>query len=370
MKFQAEQQKDPVRSRTKIRLMDGKQCVSSLVVYDLQMRVGESMVRIGGIGDVGTPPEHRKKGYAAKCLDYANGWMLKNDYDMALLFGIKDFYWRFGYATCMCNYDVTMRTVDAEAARRKFKSRLMKAGDVAAVTALSQEANTYRTGSIDRSAYGASPIQPGKGIDAPIVVVDARGKFAGYACFFSNRDVLQVQEIHALSMAALESLLPAIAEIAVKLRMHEIHFRIPPDLPVADLIARLGGTMTTTWPHESETMARIINLRTTMEKVAPTLDRRLEEAGMLHEIRPINIETEIGSCSLVPDGGVVEVAKIVRQGARIKLPQRRLAQLLMGYSTPEVLRLEKGASIPASLDPILNILFPRQIGFCWRRDMF
>ena len=61
------------------------------------MRIGECIVRFGGIAAVETRREHRLKGFASRVIDASNGHMAERGCDMGILFGIGDFSHRFGY---------------------------------------------------------------------------------------------------------------------------------------------------------------------------------------------------------------------------------------------------------------------------------
>ena len=75
----------------------GEQVVSHFGVWDYQMRIGLARVRTGGIGAVSTHGDYRKHGYMDKTARDAVEAMRAAGYDMSVLFGIWNFYDRFGY---------------------------------------------------------------------------------------------------------------------------------------------------------------------------------------------------------------------------------------------------------------------------------
>src|SRR5262249_3016322 len=99
-----------------VELLAEGEAVSSLEVINLVMRIGHCPVRMGGIGGVGTNDKHRNKGYARRVLEYSTQWMAENGFDCATLFGIGDFYDKFGYAACLPDGRVEVATRDAERA--------------------------------------------------------------------------------------------------------------------------------------------------------------------------------------------------------------------------------------------------------------
>ena len=81
---------------SRIGILNGR-IVTHWGVWDFRMRIGVARVRVGGIGVVATDARHRKRGLMNRTADNALGAMRSAGYDMSLLFGIDEFYHRFGY---------------------------------------------------------------------------------------------------------------------------------------------------------------------------------------------------------------------------------------------------------------------------------
>ena len=98
------------REGWKIEITDGDRSVSRLWISDLQMHIGRCPVRTGGIGGVGTDPEYRRRGLARRLLEAALELMEEEGFDASFLFGIQDFYHRFGFVTCMAEPRIHLDT--------------------------------------------------------------------------------------------------------------------------------------------------------------------------------------------------------------------------------------------------------------------
>ena len=83
-------------SASRIGLVDGR-IVTHYGVWDYQMRIGSARVRVGGIGVVATHGDYRGKGLMAKTTQACIDAMTQQGYDMTILFGIDNFYHKFGY---------------------------------------------------------------------------------------------------------------------------------------------------------------------------------------------------------------------------------------------------------------------------------
>jgi predicted N-acetyltransferase YhbS len=71
--------------------------VTHFGIWDYQMRVGSARVRVGGVGGVATDADYRKRGLMDRTARASMEAMRAQGYDVSLLFGIDDFYHRFGY---------------------------------------------------------------------------------------------------------------------------------------------------------------------------------------------------------------------------------------------------------------------------------
>jgi len=92
----------------RVSALRGDERVSWLHVVELDVHYGASKVRVGGVAGVYTPREHRGRGYSAATLRYAVQWMRERGYPLTALFGIPEYYHRFGYATFMGEHTVTL----------------------------------------------------------------------------------------------------------------------------------------------------------------------------------------------------------------------------------------------------------------------
>ncbi len=133
-------------------VVDGE-VASWLWVLDQPTRLLGQTVRMGGIGGVNTKESHRMKGYARRLLSDTVSYMTEQGYDVTMLFGIPDFYDKFGYMPCIPAYSVTLVTREAERAgeaAKGWKVRPMTEDDYAFVVRVSNAANADRSASLIR----------------------------------------------------------------------------------------------------------------------------------------------------------------------------------------------------------------------------
>jgi predicted acetyltransferase len=70
--------------------------VSGLSVVDQRVRVGSAGLKMAGIAGVWTVEDYRRQGYASRVMWSAIEEMKRRRYNVSILFGIEDFYHRYG----------------------------------------------------------------------------------------------------------------------------------------------------------------------------------------------------------------------------------------------------------------------------------
>src|SRR5215211_2455125 len=71
--------------------------VSRALIVPLLMRIGKAVVRMDGIGGVGTDEPFRRRGYSRRVMVAAVDAMRSGDAALSTLYGIQDFYPKFGF---------------------------------------------------------------------------------------------------------------------------------------------------------------------------------------------------------------------------------------------------------------------------------
>ena len=357
-------------------LLDGEH-VSGLTINDLQMHIGGAVVHMGGIGGVHTDQRHRLKGYSRRVCEYSNRYMYDRGYDISLLFGISDFYPKFGFVSCLASYKLTLTTRIVERALHRAgagktaKVRLGRLEDVTRVRALYNQEYARRTGSIQRTGrWRGFRMGSTWGSKTVTLVAAAGGRILAYAGVDDREDALTVFEV-AGDPRAYPALLRALTREAVAKRVESMAFLLPPDDRFSMYARRFGGTLTVNYPYTGAGMLRVINLATLFDKLCPELTARLEAAGFSGPQQTFLLRTDVGAVQVTAGEAGVRV-RPPRAGRRVvvEMPQHRLSQLLFGYRTVAGVAGEPGVRIPRALTGLLEVLFPLQWAHVSRADYF
>jgi predicted acetyltransferase len=432
---QAELRFTPVQGRVNVQVMLGEEEISRLSLHDLPLLIDGQVLRMGGIGGVQTRPEHRKHGYAQQLLSGAVRYMKDNGYDVAMLFGIANFYHRFGFITTLIESKITIPTRLAENAGKAStddSDRTLRAPrrirpydqarDLQAVLSIYSAKSGGQRGCLARQAEGWWGFRLGsvfgRGVDVKVLVEgepDAEHVVGYFALDQTDEDVI-VPEVEAVDGDGLKLILAHLAELAIERRLGQVTFFIHPESDMARLLRFFGADVSITYNFDRGSMARVINLESTLQKLSPVLGLRLasalgpREAGNARLVIAIwdansarpdlaaatwsPAKAEAGAAAaagLRPQAVLIQAASdglkitglaqdetrevlALREAAAgvpvLALPQELFTQLLFGYHPAADILSEPSVRVTPRLTPVIEALFPAGMPYMTRVDRF
>ena len=123
---------------------DDEPNVSSLWLGKYQMRYGVSVLRVGGIGGVATDEVYRHQGFARRIMEESSTWMNSQDFDVAMLFGIPNFYHKFGYATVLPETWIDIEVQDVHNANLEYQIRTFEMANLPEILEIYHSNNADR----------------------------------------------------------------------------------------------------------------------------------------------------------------------------------------------------------------------------------
>lgn len=346
---------------------DGKH-VSDLQVLDRQMWLGAGKLRVGCIGGVGTTERARNRGLARRVLSATVDWMAGR-YDLSMLFGIPDFYGRFGYATCIPEHRATLALRDIEEAQKLLPSRPYVPEDRPRLRTLHRERYAGSVGAFDRDAPWFDPQRraSGHGKRPTLRMIQGTdGRSEGYLVLDDTPQQATVAEVVGRSPAAYETALALIAEAIRGRGLAAADLHLPQDDPFVVYTRKYGLSGNVQYLRERGGMMRICDLKSTFERLLPELGGRLptEAAGLY-------LETDIGAVGLQRvDGRIVLVDHWECGLPRLTMPQRLLVTLLMGYRGAGEVLSDPLCRADAGAREAVAALFPLRSPFVPGPDRF
>lgn len=371
------------QGQTRIEAVLQGKTVSWLTVIHLKLRIGTAQVSMGGIGGVGTESAFRRKGYSRMCLDQSIETMRELGLETSVLFGIADFYPKWGFASAIAEPVLTISTRAAEESRPTPGQRIEKFDPERHTPALlelyaannrERSASLVRPGPIIRDGLRHwVPFQKGSSWEMPVeafVVLDQEGSVRGYAAHDDRPEAVVVVEAGYADPDVFPTIVAELASRAVQKRAGQITFHVPIDHPLAAYLHRHNSLHQVRYNKNSNGMARIIKLYETLRACAPDLARRMKNGPSLTRHFPLGIKTDIGSVTLQSVKGNIRARPGLSARTVLEISQAALTQLLLGYRGLEDLAGAQEVRLPAPMLKILNPLFPAGFPYMWEADRF
>ena len=353
---------------------EDEQDVSRLWLNEYRMRFGTTQLRMGGIAGVGTNEEHRNKGLARRVMDDSTAMMIDNGFDVAMLFGIPNFYPEFGYATVLPETWVELDTEAAEAAASTYQIRKFEVGDVPKILDLYAANNAERAGTPVRDETRWKEFKMGSdfGVVAdPFVVLNEVGEVIGYFVCDDTEENCILCDIGFQDRTIFETIVRFLADRAKRIGAAQIECSMPADHPFAIFCRRYGCRTNTHNPKDRGGMMRIINQSSTLKGVTGELEKRLRRSAHLSQWSgKILISTELGQDCLGIDRGRVAHTQSKANAFYLEIPQDKLIQLMMGRRSIEDLAIDPDVSVTGGIIPVLETLFPLGYPHVWWPDRF
>jgi Acetyltransferase (GNAT) domain len=393
--------------------LDGKK-VSRTVIIPMLMRIGEAVVRMDGIGGVETEEEFRNRGYMRRVMDTCVDIMKSGDGAISTLFGIDDFYPKFGYATAGPENTVRLPLPEDTTEITPFPAgwsvRPFTLDDLPAVMRLYHQNTKNATAALRRHEEEDEPewakqfaskswrstrigtrawnklrnVLSPESKDACRVLIDPAGDIAGYAWLglienwwmFVRREEFpnsfHITEVFARDPDAADAIVVSCQLWAKEAEgsYDNVDLAIPPEGPVAMAAMYEGGTVLHVNVRRGDFMSRTLNTSRLIRQMQPEFSARIRASGLTSCSR-LTFVTDEGEESIFisPDGVTAESGTGERQMA-VEIPQDTLGRLCLGaFETSDLL-----ARLPNRPDQqateILEVLFPKRTPHIYSMDRF
>jgi hypothetical protein len=349
----------------RVGFVDGRM-VTHFGIWDYQMRIGGVGVRCGGVGLVATHGDFRKRGLmdaTAKASMHAMGEL---GYDMSVLFGIDNYYDRFGFTRawggCICTVeaaDVPQGTVKGPLVRFTYANR-------PDIDDLCNRCNAGLTGTAIRPTYRRHYLKEFTGYAWP-----RGGGAEGYVIVKRDGATLEVID-HAGEPSAV---LTALGRLAAKMSCSQLRFiHLHRRSGLCKLI-RMGNCHFQTKLRKcGGAMVTVVNLATTISKLAGEFSKRLGASHLAHwrgqlliqgREQRIVLNIDRGRVSIPPAAGATrgQCKNAIRGGDEI-------AQLLIGADEPEAIFEASGTKVSGEGVELAKIILRAQDPMLGRWDGF
>jgi len=337
--------------------------VTHFGVWDYQMRIGVARVRAGGIGMVGTDADYRQRGLMERTAQASVEAMRDLGYDLSILFGIENFYDRFGYVRAWSETTWTVRVADLPAARPGVRVRRFVPFWRADIDAIYNRDNAAMTGTAVRPTYRRCMYpRPMEGYRW----TDARGRTAGYVVVLRRGVQVECGEVGG----DIEQALRVLAKLARRRCCQEVQFSGFSESHRLIRRLREGACRAETrYLRAGGAMVATINLASTLHKMVPELERRLAASHLRRWGGSLLVAGRRERVTLRVDRSRIKVEE-GRAAEHAICGGPRIAQLLIGTDDPAAIIDAAGMKTTGEARRIAEVLFPNQHPQLSLRDRF
>lgn len=368
---------------TRVELWHDGRAVSRCWIVSQRIRIGCAAVRMDGIGGVGTDGDHRGRGFARRVLEAALRRMNQGDAGLTMLYGIPDFYERFGYATAGPEYAISVDVDARERLPSGWSCRPAVLDDMPSLMRVYEAATALSVGVAVRTersyawrALTSRLAEPGD--PECVVAIDGSGQIRGYVRLgagFWAVDVLQrdvqservIAEAMAVDAGAAEAVLSECVMLCAACSpTAEAGVRVliptPHEGPLYAAAMLRSARLVRTYQRSGGSMARALNVGRLLADLTPELTRRLKESR-IRLARPLVVTTEQesvrlrtsaeGVCAEADDGESEPVDAW-------RVSQANLARLALGALPPELVTEPCPNPCSARVRRLVAALFPER----------
>ena len=353
---------------SRIGTMDGD-VVTHAGIYDLSMRIGSATVRTGGFNLPTVHPQYRDEGIYAETIQAALDAMYAHGYDMSCTRTEPlDRFANFGYVLAWPDQETYF--IDTEhlpEAAPEIELEEVHVNVIHGRRDLAELHNRWHdglTGTTVRPTYRRGKCPPED--DDPwtaYIFKDKTGRAVGYLYDGPNkRKDHEGRDLrHTDSAGDPEQILRVLGQLARQYDGPRVEFvRLPWRSALARRVRQLPHLYQTS-NHSGRTgnQIRIINLETTLSKIAPELSRRLRKSHLRDFMGTFRISIPDQSAMLSIDNGEVSVQPGGKSDNTIE-SGHEFAQIIIGKEAPIEIADRSDMLLTGDAAEFLDALFPAQ----------
>lgn len=363
--------------QSRVVVVDGR-IVSTLRVWEREMRIGSIAVPMGGIGGVGTHPDHQGTGYATALMKDTIAYMCTVGYDVGVLFSAIPcaFYRKLGWASVpLAGFRVTRRR-NIGLGETEWRIEPFDEGrDLVAAITLYDKYNADQSGSLVRtqSYWNSGPARLREIL--PTVVARHGDRLGGYLNFQVDGKSVNILEVahDRTQPQTLKALVNHLLQVCEREGVEELYGDIPHRHPMVDLL--VGGTAgDTLLAGNSAMMLYPVNLPALFQRLLPELQIRLDATNQ--KFTPVSVCFAMNDQEVVLrllDDGTLQIFDSAEGAIRLALPGHLFWRALLGESSWTQLEPtlhQHGISVEGELARLLSTLLPQREVIFWGPDHY
>ena len=352
-------------NNTRACFVDGK-AASVVQIFERPMCIGSCVVRMGGVGSVGTDPSHRRAGYSSEVLRDSVRYMQAAGYDLSILgTGIQSHYARAGWVMHPTySMELTLPPTLGEVPPEVTIESCEPDRDMPVLRAIFDQFNANRTGTFVKNTEYWANRPRWRPYDPSLYWIAKQG---GTTVAYLLAEQWEVGEFGHLPEAE-EAMTALFCHFFQRAKMEGVQQIGAPTPSVSRKIFEAMGCSIRR-RESNGIMVLVTNFESLLTKIKPLLEARLRDSDFSAWTGAIRICYEADERTLIIRDGEINIAHD-SESPEIDLlvSQTQLLKLLFGNMSAEQIAFSNGLMIN-EID-LLDALFPTGELFMWRTDRF
>ena len=361
-------------SQTRVVVVNNR-VVSTLRVWERRIRVGASLVTMGGIGGVCTDPKYRGVGYASALMRDTTGYLQTIGCDVGVLFTIipEKFYHRFGWTSFPLNgFEVQFNSAGITETPSDWQIRDFNLEtDLDVVASIYDTANAQQSGAISRTrAYWDMAPSRIRGI-LPAVVAHQNGNIGGYLNYEIEGTCAEVREVgyKPENPEVLDALICRLLQVCAAGGVDEIQGTFSSQHPfIQRLIARGSGELSPI--IDTAMMLYAVRLPVLLRRLVVEWESQIAASEELFPSLAVKFPVVNSQQAVLRYDGnnTIQILDNVPDAISLEISEEYFWQLLFGEIGWE--QVNSAVSVSSEVSAFLSLLFPKRDVIFWSPDRY
>jgi hypothetical protein len=296
-------------------------------------------------------------------------YMMEQRYHVSMIFGIPEFYRRWGFAVTLAEHTTLLRLPDAgiNAPEVSFKIRAAKPGDIQAMQKMHALNDAETACSLIRTqAHLGNKWRQWESVCA---LTDTRGKLAAYFRGRRSASDYTIDEAGVADDDACAGVLHAAARLATEAGADRLRFRAPPSHPLIRHLQQYGALQDMETSREINGMMAFANIGEALESMIPEWENRLLQSTSAPAHAELTLLVGRAAWRVRAHHGAMDVSP-GSGGNKIALSAQEFIQLTTGFRDLEEVLAAKRRIVDAQGLALLRGMFPKREPYVWALDRF
>ena len=349
--------------------------VSTLRIWERRIRIGDSIVTMGGIGGVCTHPKYQGVGYASALMRQTAEYFKTEGYDIGILFTIipEEFYERFGWTSLPIEgFNLHINTRDRNETETVYQIKDFNLEtDLDTVALIYDISNAHYSGTLSRtrSYWDMEPSRIRNIL--PTVVAHKNGNPIGYINYQIDKTGVDIHEVGYLPdhPHVIDSLIHHLLQVCETEDIETIFGMFTPKHPFVERLIAEVNTKVNIETH-TNMMLYAVSLPTLLRRFVVDWETKIEDSDDSFSHLAVKFPIVNGQQAVLRFDGneTIQIVENDSDAIRLDMSERDFWRLLFGDIGWEQEITDE--LVPDEVSAFLDLLFPKRDVIYWYPDRY